>query len=284
MILGSNHDHYDRDSGSITFWGKGRVLADDFGYYGCAPAEDHNLLLSPTISYFGTMHVENFQTSSPADYVRGKNGAWTREALLIKDADPLAPNYAVLADSLGAPAPVTWQLWCMSTQVMTNASGAFVNGKEDVDMDIFFAAPTAFRLKTETKTRRSGSGLYTNWTWSGMDSTQMGLLASTNSGSNFLAVLYPRLKTETAPTFRTVADGKGVQIRHATGTDYVFAGRTPFTYKDESVDFEGTVGVAQLRNQKPALFLGAAGRLTAGGETVTSNMTAVAGTEPPEKH
>ena len=44
--------------------------------------------------------------------------------------------------------------------------------------------------------------------------------------------------------------------------DYVFAGREPIKFKDENVDFEGTVGVAQLRGAKPALFLGAGGRIS----------------------
>src|SRR5206468_23071 len=34
LVAGPNHAHYDRDSGSFTLWGKGRVVANDFGYYG----------------------------------------------------------------------------------------------------------------------------------------------------------------------------------------------------------------------------------------------------------
>lgn len=32
LIAGRLHDHYDDDSGSFTLWGKGRLLANDFGY------------------------------------------------------------------------------------------------------------------------------------------------------------------------------------------------------------------------------------------------------------
>jgi hypothetical protein len=105
----------------------------------------------------------------------------------------------------------------------------------------------------------------------GMDSTQIGLLASVESGKGFLAVLYPRLKTEAAPTFKSVADGHGVQIRHPSGLDYVFAGREKISFKDQNVDFEGTVGVAQLRGGKPNLFLRGPGRLAAGGQTISSD-------------
>ena len=33
MIAGRGHSHYDKDSGSVTLWGKGEIIADDFGYY-----------------------------------------------------------------------------------------------------------------------------------------------------------------------------------------------------------------------------------------------------------
>ena len=36
-IGGPLHQHYDRDQGSITLWGKGRPLCLDWGYNGCAP-------------------------------------------------------------------------------------------------------------------------------------------------------------------------------------------------------------------------------------------------------
>jgi hypothetical protein len=143
-------------------------------------------------------------------------------------------------------------------------------------MDVFFAAPAAPALRTEEKTRRSGSGLGTNWSWGPMDSTQIGLLATGERSTAFLTVLYPRLKTEAAPVFTTIANGQGIMIRHAGGVDYVFAGREKVAFKDERVDFEGTVGVAQLRGAKPALFLGAEGRLAAGGQTITSDKASAA--------
>src|SRR3970282_812373 len=46
MIAGKHRSHYDLDSGSITFWGKGRILCEDFGYYGMAPSEDHSMVTS----------------------------------------------------------------------------------------------------------------------------------------------------------------------------------------------------------------------------------------------
>ena len=47
MIAGENHQHYDHYFGSITLWGKGRRIADDFGYTGRAPMSDHSMVDSP---------------------------------------------------------------------------------------------------------------------------------------------------------------------------------------------------------------------------------------------
>ena len=44
-IQGPMHQHYDFDEGSIVFWGKGRPLCEDFGYYGRAPASDHSRIV-----------------------------------------------------------------------------------------------------------------------------------------------------------------------------------------------------------------------------------------------
>ena len=81
MIAGRNHDHYDKDSGSITLWGKGRIVADDFGYYGRAAGEDHSMLLSPSAPDIDLMMISEFGTSARLDYVRGQKKSWTRRLL-----------------------------------------------------------------------------------------------------------------------------------------------------------------------------------------------------------
>ena len=60
LIAGANHEHYDQDSGSFTLWGKGRLIANDFGYEGYMPAEDHNMVVASGASGGDIMNVEEF--------------------------------------------------------------------------------------------------------------------------------------------------------------------------------------------------------------------------------
>ena len=270
MIQGDNHAHYDNDSGSITLWGKGRILADDFGYTGYGPTDDHNMVESP-ITGGGPLYVQTFQPSPAVDFVQGSRAGWTRQILFLKDADPLKPNYFVLNDAFSVAAPATWRLWCTAKSVTPGVQSAHVEGNEDVDMDVIFVTPANFTPTTAQKTCFSGSGLYPNWQWRGMESTQTGIIAKLPHADGVTAILYPRLKTEAPPVVTTLAGGKGVKIQHAAGIDYVFLSTTPFTYTEGDITFSGTVGAIELRGEKPALFLGAGGSIAARGQSLKSD-------------
>jgi hypothetical protein len=299
VILGDFRSHYDIDSGSIVLWGKGRPLADDFGYYGCAPANDHSRIESPQASY--CVMPEAFSTAPVFDYVRGRASGWTRQIAFVKDADPMAPNYFVMRDTLAQPAPATWRLWCTATKVALGLpsldeeiefanddpeavadkpmpprtpklAGEFharVVGPFDVEMDvIFLGAPWA--MSTESKTRISASGLYPDKHWEAKPSTQIGLILAKPDATTLTAVLYPRLKTEKPPVATAIADGHGVKVQHAAGTDYLFLAPAPFSFKEGDITFTGTAGLVKLRPGKvPVVALGAAGTIAAGKVTAT---------------
>ena len=253
MIAGPNHAHYDDDSGSITLWGKGRIVADDFGYISLAPQSEHSLLMSPGLG--GIMNINAFTTSPALDYVQGVKGSWTRQIAFVKSPDPLAPAYFLTTDSLNAPAPYTWQIWLTARNVTigdapvaeipldadgtamdlrftrsTPASRALMIGREDVDMDIFLLSPAQSNLRTEKKTRPSLAGLDANGKQSQMKSTQIGLIAESPQGTGATVLLYPRLKTDKSPTITTLAEGRGVRVQTTAGVDYVFLSPTPITY------------------------------------------------------
>jgi len=266
LIAGTNHDHYDYDSGSITLWGKGRIVADDFGYFGQAPMHDHSMVESPITG--GIMQIERFAPAPQADYVRGVAGGWTRQILFIKDADPLAPNYFIMADSLKEPVAATWRLWCTAQAVRLSPQQALIVGTEDVDTDLFFLQPPGMALTTEdysVKTFGLGADGYP-----GMQTlTQTGVIATLPDGAAVSAVLYPRLKTEAAPRITALAGGKGVKVEHLRGTDYVFLAAAPFTYADGDTTFTGTAGVIQIRDGQATLILPAPGQLAADGQRMT---------------
>ena len=276
MIQGDNHAHYDKDSGSVVIWGKGRVIADDFGYEGYMPGDDHNMVTSTIAQDTGIMHVSEFAPAPNLDYVRGEKQAWTRQIALVKGDAATAPEYYVLRDSMQIPAPATWRMWFVANAVTPGANGALVVGKDDVDTDVYFAAPNAPKLTTEEKTRQT-YGLDSEGKYGIAKPTRTGLIADADGQGDapaFATVIFPRLKTEKAPTFTSLAEGKVIQVQSGDTTDYVFLSNEPFTFKQGTISFEGTAGLLRLRGDKATLTLGAGGKLSARGQSIEKKATA----------
>lgn len=268
MIAGDFRSHYDDDSGSVILYGKGRPVVDDFGYYNPA-CSDHNMIDSGAVA--GLMFVKDSQFGKTLDYVQGMKGIWSRQIAFVKDADALGPNYYVFCDSFPAPLPATWRLHFYANAVAPKGQLATVDGKEDVDTDVYFLQPTDVQLKTEAKTRRSNSGITAEGRPSAIDMTQVALSATgTAWPRRFTAVVYPRLKLQNPPVFTPLADGRGVKIDTQYGTDYVFLSQAPFSYKEGDVAFTGMSGLIQLRNGKATLALGSGGSISYKKQTLTS--------------
>jgi hypothetical protein len=257
MIAGTHRDHMDDDSGSFILYGKGRIVADDFGYYNPSVA-DHNSIES--LSATGVMLVKEFAPSKTLDYVRGEKQTWTRQIAFVKDPDPMGPNYYVVCDSFPAPSKANWRLHVTANKVAIEPQQAKVDGKEDVDTDVYFLRPGPVTLTTEAKTRRSNSGIYPDGRTGAIDITQTAIVATAWT-RDYTAIIYPRHKLQTPPTYTPLAEGKGVKIEHDYGVDYVFLARAPFEYDDGDIRFKGQVGCIQLRKGKAALSLGAGGMI-----------------------
>jgi hypothetical protein len=177
---------------------------------------------------------------------------------------------------LQGKSPGTWRLMLTAAKVAVDGQGARAEGKDDVDLDIFFATPAGLKLKTEPVSVTSPgvvNGVFTRQT-----TTQTALVAAAPNGGWLLAVLYPRLKTEKAAVLTALAEGKGVKVQSAAGTDYVFVAPGPFSFRDVGGDgeivFHGTVGAVQLRGKRSVLSLGAAGSISAKGQTLKSDQAA----------
>jgi hypothetical protein len=268
LLLAGSFDgyrsHWDDDSGSVTLWGKGRIVADDFGYNGLAPSDQHNMIDSPATR--GVMQVQAFTSTPQFDYVRGAKPGWQRQITFIKDDDPLAPNYFVVRDSLGTPSPATWRMWFTAAKVTPGATSTLIEGKDDVDTDVVFAAPSTPSLKVEDKSVTTG-GMDADAHFIGrLTITQTGLVADLKS-QDVLAVIYPRLKTQKPPVVTSLANGRAVKIEHEAGTDYVFQSDVPFTYKGDGIEFDGVSGVVKVRGGKAFVAVGEGGELTAFGQT-----------------
>jgi hypothetical protein len=159
-------------------------------------------------------------------------------------------------------------LTCNSVKL--NGQGAVAAGKEDVDTNIHFTLPADIQLKTEPKTRKSTSGLRSDLRSGPINTTQIGLIATAKEARVFSCLIYPRVKTERPPGITAIAEGKGVKIQSDAGTDYAFLSSSRFSYRERNIVFAGTAGAIKLRGDRTVLSLGAAGRLSANGHTLTS--------------
>ncbi len=285
MIAGSNHDHYDMDSGSIILYGKGRVLADDWGYIGYQPSSWHSMLTSTAASGESLMQIEVFSPSASLDYVSGRKGAWQRQIAFVKDADPLGPNFFVLRDTHAADTPAAWRLWLTANVVKVNGQGATVSGAEDVDLDIFMYEPGNLHLTTDGPATLTVNGWRKGW--GEVDNTQAALVASLPGRASIIALLYPRLKTEAPPKVTWSVDGAVVQVESATGVDTVFL--APFLAPDPTtaqsstteyaglgggIVFRGTAGAVQVRGKSICMSLGSAGSIRVGDKELTADAAA----------
>ncbi len=214
IIGGGNHSHYDCDSGSIILYGKGRVLCDDWGYFGLDGGQNHSMLGG------GGMSLDSFGTCAAFDQVSGTGSGWIRQIGFAKDADPLGPTFFFLRD-INSGGPQNWRLWLTGSAVNTGEHGATLIGEEDVDMDILIRDASRLKLSTSKQTRRHNNG-FRQGREQPIDITQTCLQGTLPGQDTLCAILYPRLKNESTPTVSWHADGRIAQVTSEAGTDYVF--------------------------------------------------------------
>jgi hypothetical protein len=278
MIAGSNHQHYDDDSGSITIWGKGRIVASEFAY-GQRPemaARVHSMVEGGGRS--GLMKVTQFKTTPNFDSVRGAAGGWQRQIAFVKDSDMMAPNYFVLRDTIGNAA-ATWRLWPDGKINILDAQGkgdgvqlqaAQVEGRNDVDTDIALITSGGATLGTDTHSSTTFGLGADGLPHQKVPVSLTALTAALKGGQDVLTVIYPRLKTQKPPKIQILAEGRGVKIEHEAGTDYVFLSDRPFTFDEGDIHFEGTSGLVKIRGEKVDVVLGEAGKLAARGQSTSA--------------
>ncbi len=319
LLQGGFAEHYDFDRGSFELWGKGRPLCLDWGYsfkVGRMAAWQHNRV---DVGNWG--EIKNFQTSDAADYLHSSQQGWERQLLLVKDQDPLGPNYFVLRDTVAQPA-ANWWLWLYTERSLQLSNDVLhVTGIHDVDLDIWLPSKLVSHLKpakmkvtakkhdkstplpaslgdigqtkagttlesldavvnapavkgavpdTAIETRTETSECFDMSSQKQRPLTQEGLTLPVTKDEPVFCVLYPRLKGEKAPVFTALADGRGVKITHAAGTDYVFVSAEPFEFHDGDIAFKGRTGVIRMHGATVDLALGEGGDLAQGDKKLSS--------------
>jgi hypothetical protein len=276
LIAGSNHEHYDHDSGSIVLWGKGRVLADDWGYIGRHGEEFHSLLSSFLTR--GNMHITAFSTQTGFDYVSGNKGPWQRQIGFVRDHDPLGPNFFLIRDSHHLEMPAEWRLWLTVQSdpdaIRIHPEGAHIRGQDDVDLDLFFFEAESLDLKTEVAQQRVSVGSRDGKTGP-LTLHQTALIASLENIGAVTVLAFPRLRSEPSPRVIWHAGGTIAEVVSETGTDYVFlasgANHDPqkkYLASGVELSVTGDAGSVQVRSDEVRLTLGAAGTLHYDGKTL----------------
>ncbi len=268
---GGMHTHYDHDHGSFSLWGKGRLLCADWGR-NQVPASQYNRVVGGGALLEGG-RIADFAAQPRADYVLNEQGAWTRRVLLVKDEDPTGPTYLVLRDNLAGEGKGDWWLWLHTAEKpVLDVNVVRMRGRHDVDMDVWLStpggqAPALLDGGPDLDTRT----LPISCAASGYRSSQEGLRLDLPGGSRLVSVLYPRLHGEAAPTITSFQDGRLLVVESAAGKDYVFLSDVHAEIGHEDVQFQGTVGVVQVREDRTTLTLSAPGTITAAGRTLRSD-------------
>ena len=151
----------------------------------------------------------------------------------------------MISDHWNNPSSAIWRLWLTANTVQTRSGNATVIGKGDVDTDIYFVSPGGVTLKRETKTRQTWG--ITAGKYDKAVVTQIGLIATAQKG--FTTVIFPHLKGERAPAVAAYADGKVIQIKTRTETDYVMLSQQPFSFQGPDFSFMGAVGFFRARQK-----------------------------------
>jgi hypothetical protein len=235
--------------------------------------------------------IAAFSALPTTDYLIGRQDTWDRHILLVKDPDPLGPNYFVIRDTTTGGGTAEWRLWVNARQdgelpavpaagilqapiardnlpaaVRIEGETLRFTGEHDVDLDVWLAATD--RRPVDACRFELGSvltvGGFLAGGWSGWDDdrlNQVGVALPHPRGTPLLAVLYPRLRDEPAPALVALADGRAAKVSGPWGEDYVFLATEPFEFAEGPVRFKGTVGAIQRRDRHVALTLAAAGEI-----------------------
>lgn len=231
MIAGRFHSHYFNDSGSITLWGKGSELCDEDNYQRArnpVSREAHSMVDKPaTYNEERVMELQEFSGSPDLDYVNGVRMGWRRQIAFVKDADPLGPNYFVLADTLDDKSvPTFWRLFLRGKAITPTANGVTLTGNEDVDLDVIFVRPSGVKPVIRP------------------DHVTVAL----DKPGTLTTVLYPRLRTEKPPVVVALPDGRGVKVTTPAGTDTIYLEPEPVQAEVGGKPFSGKVCLVKERN------------------------------------
>ena len=293
--IGKWVEHYENDQGSIVFHSKGVPLCDDFGsiyqptmlrpWMHNRIAIDHKLdwearghivdhaLLDAADAVTGMVPVSRLHPIPEDPWERTPPNApyappveiplvtWTRQLLLVKDADPLGANYLLVRDTFGAKPTRTTEftLWCLAKGVKLAGAQVRYTGQLGVNLDVTFIDPKDPTCTTGEYAHKSLS--YNGGTWrktnpgKKWEERQTYVRTKRGPGQGYFAALYPRLPKEPAPTFRAWAGGAGVAATIGTTRHVAILAPRSGTYREGDTTLAGRQALVRRSPGRTELVL-----------------------------
>jgi len=178
---------------------------------------------------------------------------WHRQVLFVKDADPKGPNYFALRDGFGGTPtrPAELNLWFLANRMERRDEVFHYDGQCLVDMDVFVSTPQTFEAQSSEYAHIQRP--YVRYT--GFDpkfhpggklgEKQIALRIQQPAGKGYLVILYPRLKQDDPPATFTRLGKSAARVETTLSTDYLFLCPHLFTYKSETLRFQGMAGTVR---------------------------------------
>ena len=225
--------HYHNDHGELIYAAKGATLCTDFGncYAPVQRAESwyHNRVSFEiaTSEVKGGTYGELRETRllpRTVDYSVGEsnwggNGKDWRHLLLVKSADPLGANYAVVRDTCSTTRTTGdfyWNLYVLAGEPQINGGTVHFTGQQGVDLDVYVLAPTAPQIGTDHWS--FDNQIYV---WGQFKEDQWAMrITKQGNPVEFLCVLYPRAAGQAAGQATSVGEN-ALQVAHMEGTDVI---------------------------------------------------------------
>jgi len=302
MISGCAWSHYDNDSGAVTIWGKGQIISDDFGYTGMAPSQWQSRLTAAsapgriytrefkTGTFLDFAHAGNKNWERQVMLVKNSDSPGLSDYFLINDSlrNPgeatwrlwLSPEPVKLHGSSGVlltgdkkelgPKDDIEALLDLDDEsgsealddipkcVYIGKKSALMKGYNNIDTEVVFATlPGQSKLIAKAGTIMAKAGIFND-----KYASQIELRIQSPKFDSLLTVIYPYDNKEKVPVIKSIADGKGFEIKFKNYTDYIFLSTDEFKYKKEKLSFDGTIGFARVNKNDIKLYLPVSGEIS----------------------
>ena len=222
------------------------------------------------------VHAHSFSDS--VDYLLGLGDygpqRWSRQVLFLKGKTAAGPNYFVFRDSFhnqeADPPKLQRKWWYLKTpgkkeQVRAGANELLYTSEFGPRLNVRFLQPAA--VAAESRDATQSGPLYNqsalNWQMAAAqrekskklekpspsisvsETITMTAVGPIAPGQDVLAALYPQRPNEAPPRYELLANG-AARITTSEGADYVFADRTPMSFQQGDVAFEGVAGAVRV--------------------------------------